>query len=315
VDEFTFIRDHLAKLSGDGAHGLTDDCAYIEMGQGRTLVISTDTSVEGVHFPKKMRGASASERAMRVALSDLAAKGAKPTGYFVNLTLPRDLDDLHVRALAQGLSDAKDAFGGALLGGDTTRHDGPLIITVTALGEIGFAPPLRGNTKVGEQIWLSGPIGDAALGLRYVQGHPPLDNPSGQDLYLWENAYLRPEPRFDVQAAIEHCATAAIDISDGLIADAGHIARASAVKLQLLAGKVPLSGTSERYIGGDQARLIELLTAGDDYQVLICAKPEAQKWLYDSPFEYIGKVAEGEGVELLDVQGEPIPIARAGYKH
>jgi len=313
MDEFAFIRDHLAKLAGPGSESLSDDCAWLPTTDG-WQVISTDTSVEGVHFPKGMRGASASERAVRVALSDIAAKGAELIGIFVNLTLPKNLDDKWAIALTQGLSDAKNEFGAHLLGGDTTRHNGPLVITVTALG-MAKTKILRSGASIGDQIWVSGPVGDAALGLKYMQGDVPLPDPTGADLFLWEEAYLRPVPRFDLKTEIAKLATASVDVSDGLIADAGHIAEASSTRVQLKANEIPLSETSKRWVGNDPKRLIELLTAGDDYQVLICTKPTAAKWLYDSAFTYIGDVREGSGVELIDRVGEIIPVLQSGYTH
>ena len=309
MNEFAFIRDHLAGFAGAGAEGLRDDCAYIADGNG-WIVISTDTSIEGVHFPATVKGAATTERAVRTALSDLAAKAAAPIGMLVNLTLPRDMEDMWVAALAIGIRAGAESCRCPLLGGDTTRHDGPLVISVTALGR---APRkmLRSNARVGDGVWLSGPVGDAALGLKYLQGHPPMPTLTGDDLYLWEEAFLRPVPRFDCAALLNQHARATIDISDGLLADADHVARASEVGVVVEAHSVPLSDTSRRYADGTQQRLIELLTAGDDYQVLMTTDAD----LPGTAFTRIGDVVAGEGVTLLDADGTAIPVKNLGYTH
>ena len=301
MDEFAFIRDHLAPWSGAGAEGLADDVARF----GDGFVVSTDTCVEGVHFPRLVRGAAASERAVRVAASDLAAKGAEPVGMLCNLSLPRDMEDKWVVALAQGLRDGSEALGLPLLGGDTVRHDGKLSVTVTVIGR--EARSLKRSGAVpGQGVYLSGPVGDAYLGLHYFQGRPPMPDPTGDDLYLWEEAFLRPRPRFDLREVLQG-ASASIDVSDGLVADAGHVARASGVGLDIELERVPFSDTCRRWMGGSVERAVELITAGDDYEVL---------WTADGADAVrIGTVCEGEGVRVLDADGAEVPIAEAGWNH
>jgi len=309
MGEFAFIRDHLAPFAGEGSEGLTDDCAYLPDGDG-WLAISTDTSIEGVHFPHTVKGAAASERAVRTALSDLAAKAATPIGMCVNLTLPKTMEDLWVNALALGLEEASRVCGCPLLGGDTTRHDGKLVISVTAIGRT-QRKMLRLSARAGDGIWLSGPVGDAALGLRYLQGDPPMQNLTGDDLYRWEEAFLRPIPRFDIASTLLAHARATIDISDGLLADAKHVATASGVALHVQADAIPFSDTSMRYIDGERSRLVELATAGDDYQVLVTTDAD----LSGANFTRIGDVVEGEGVALMDGDGYTISVDRLGYTH
>lgn len=308
MNEFTFIRDHLAAIAGEGAEQLSDDCAWLPLGEG-WLALSTDTSIEGVHFPKGMRGASATERAVRVALSDIAAKAATPVGVMVNLSLPNEIDPKWMTALAKGLSDASAAFDVPLLGGDTTRYDGPLVISVTVLGRV-QKKILRSGAGVGQHVFLTGPIGDAALGLRYVQGASTLSNPTGEELYVWEEAYLRPEPAFAYRDMLEMHALASIDISDGLIADAGHVAKASAVQIVIEADAIPLSNGSRRYVGSNLQRLVELATAGDDYCVLFTSTVGEIEGCVR-----IGHVTTGEGVTLLTENGAVIDVPNPGYEH
>ena len=305
--EFDFIQTCLAPIAGDGAEALADDCAWLGS-DGNWLAISTDTSVEGVHFPKGMRGASATERAARTALSDLAAKAADPIGMFVNLTLPHDLDPRCLQGLALGLAEVRDLFGATLLGGDTTRSDGPLTISVTVLGRA-ERKLLRSGARPGQGVYLSGPIGDSALGLRYLRGEPAYQNPSGADLAYWEEAYLRPEPEFRLRDTLRACATSSIDISDGLLADARHIAQASGVRLELVAWDVPLSPQSRRYVGDDEGHLVDLLTAGDDYRIVFTSAHDI------ADATRIGTVSEGEGLALLGKDGHPIPVIREGWEH
>lgn len=308
MDEFDFIRTHLASIAGQGAEDLRDDCAWLG-GEGNWLVLSTDTSVEGVHFPKGHRGASASERAVRIALSDIAAKAADPVGMLVNLSLPHDMSAQWLGGLALGLKESVEVFGCPLLGGDTVRYDGPLAIAVTILGRTP-RKIVRSGAREGEYLYVDGAIGDAYLGLRYMRGNPAYADPSGLDLHIWEEAYLRPSPGFEARDMLRACATASIDVSDGMLADAEHIAAASAVGLRIEAWEVPLSRQSERYVSKDMAKLVELLSAGDDYRVLFTSAEPAL-----SGATRIGVVVEGVGVTLCDVEGRSVPFQRGGWEH
>ena len=306
MDEFAFIREHLAPFAGRAGEGLSDDCAWLPDGED-WLVVSTDTSVEGVHFPRGRRGAAFSERAVRVALSDLAAKAARPVGVMVGLCLPRDIDRRYVPALALGIREACEAFGAPLIGGDTTSHDGPLVANVTVLGRAS-RKVLREGARVGEGVWLTGPVGDASLGLGYLQGDLPLPDPSGEQLHVWENAYLRPEPAFGHASAIAS-ASASIDVSDGLLADLGKVAEASGVALEIVADTIPLSDATRGFVNGDVGRLVRLATAGDDYAVAFTHAGEPEGALR------IGRVVSGAGVRLLDADGGEVEVERLGYSH
>ena len=309
MDERALIA-RLAPFAAPASHGLGDDCAWLPQGEGRWLVVSSDSSVAGVHFPPAVRGAAASERAVRTAASDLAAKGATPIGMLSSLHLPHSMESIWVEAVALGVADAAQALRLPLLGGDTVRHGGPLAISVTVLGEVERAAPLlRSGARPGDGVWASGPIGEGAFGLRYLQGDPGLPDPTGDDLLRWEEKFLRPEPRFDLRAGLG-AATASLDISDGLVADARRLAEASGVGLAVEAAAVPLTDTSRRWVGGDPGRWTALATAGDDYELLVTfpAGHSPHGWTR------IGEVVPGEGAQFL-WQGAPLSIASGGWEH
>ena len=304
MDEHRFIDSVLRPFAGIGSEGLDDDCAWIEVGE-RWLVVSTDTSVEGVHFPRSVQGAAATERAVRVALSDIYAKAAEPIGFVVAVSAPRSADDLMMRAYGAGLEQVSLSLGVPMLGGDTVRHGGVLSVTVTA---IGWAPRklLRSGAACGDNIWVSGAIGPASLGLRYLQGDVGLPDPTGDELVSWEEAFLR--PTVGAVAALEW-ATSSIDVSDGLLADLNHIADASGVRCEISSQSIPF-GPAQRYaeiVGAVE----DLVTAGDDYAVVFTSKPSAVV----GGATRIGTVKEGSGVCLLDGRGRDITPAKLGYSH
>ena len=304
MNEFSFIREYLASVAGDGSEQLKDDCAWVKLAKD-WLVVSTDTSIEGVHFPKTVKGAALTERAVRIAASDIACKGADPIGMLVAMTLPHNLDPRLPRGYVLGLDEVSNALCMPLLGGDTTRHDGPLSLTVTVLGATS-RKLLRSGAKDGDGLFLSGPIGDAALGLRYMSGKPA--DGDGQAFAVWEEAFLRPDIDFALGKRIASVATATIDVSDGLLADAEHIADASNVRLVVEAESVPFSKSTAPYAASSREALLELVTAGDDYRILFTAPPDCALG------HRIGHVEAGQGVRLCS-GGEDITPDRLGYEH
>ena len=304
MDEREFIDTLLRPLGGQGSENFDDDCAWVQVGD-RWLVVSTDTSIERVHFPSTVKGAAATERAVRIALSDIYAKAASPIGYLAALSVPRSCPDIMLAAYAAGLQEASDSLGVPLIGGDTTRHDGALTITVTAIGWAGRRL-LRNGASVGDGIWITGPVGMSALGLKYLQGDVSLPKPSGEELVSWEDAFLRPD--IGLVADLE-LATASIDVSDGLLADVNQIAKSSGVGCDLRAPDIPF-GSAERYVRSVQG-LQELVTAGDDYVVAFTAPPDSQP----KESKRIGVVTKGTGVRLLDRNGADITPIRLGYSH
>lgn len=290
--EFELIRRFLAPLAtAAGAGGLEDDAALIDAPEGRRLVVTTDTMVEGVHFPGDGPPGLIARRLLRTNLSDLAAMAARPEGYLLNLALPGRIDDAWLEGFAAGLAADQEAFGLSLFGGDTVATPGALTLTVTAFGSAA-APVRRSGATPGERVFVTGPVGDGHFGLKAIRGD--LDAPR-----LAERYWL-PTPRFGAAEGT----TAAADISDGLIADLGHICRASGVGAVIDLEAVPLS--PEVAALGAGARL-EALTGGDDYELVFTAR--------ESAAIPVGRVVAGEGVTVLDAGGEPVPLARQGYTH
>lgn len=266
LGEFSLIARHFAPLAGEGALGLTDDAALLTPPPGRDLVLSADAMVAGVHFLPGDPADLVARKLLRVNLSDLAAKGAVPLGYLLTLSAPRETPDSWFAAFAAGLAEDQRAFGVALLGGDTTSTSGPVSLSLTIIGHVApGAMVRRDGARPGDGVWVTGTIGDGALGLAAAQGR--LSDPSG---FLLDR-YRLPRPR--VGLAIAGVASAGMDVSDGLVQDLGHICRASGVAAAIEAERVPLSEAA-RAAGPDW--LETCLTSGDDYELLLAAPPERE---------------------------------------
>ena len=290
--EFELIRRFLAPLAtAAGAGRLEDDAAFLDTPDDGWLVVTTDTMVEGVHFPGDGPPGLIARRLLRCNLSDLAAMGAQPEGYLLNLALPGRIDDPWLEAFAAGLAEDQQAFAISLLGGDTVATPGALTLTVTAFGPAS-TPVRRSGARPGDRVFVTGPIGDGCFGLKAVRGE--IDAPR-----LAERYWL-PSPRFGAAEG----AAAAADISDGLVADLGHICRASGVAAVIDLEAVPLS--PEVAALGPEARL-EALTGGDDYELVLAAR--------ESAAIPVGRIVSGEGVTVIDSAGQPVPLARQGYRH
>jgi thiamine-monophosphate kinase len=351
ADEFDVIRTLFAPLATDaGARALVDDVAVIEA-RGK-LVVTTDAIVEGVHFLANDPIDTVAMKALRVNVSDLVAKGAKPTAALLTLAWPqtRSADEIAVFAAALG-RDLKN-FGMTLLGGDTVSTPGPLTVSITAFGEpLGERVPSRADASVGEDVWLvGGEIGSAWLGLQLRSGRMAFDElrrdrdeeiaredsramagamPAyltlpGQDFdaeAAWlQSAYLAPFVRTECAAIVSRFASASMDVSDGLIADAEKLAAASNVALILRANDIPFSIPAQRwaFTGGDFRKLI---TGGDDYVVLFTAPESARDAIAAAEgdkalrLSRVGSVVEGMGVIVADAQGAPIAMPASGYSH
>ena len=317
--EFDFIAQYLAPLSAgyDGAFGLTDDAAVLAGEPG--YVITTDTLVQGRHFRMLEAWDLVARKAIRVNLSDLAAMGGRPHAIMLSITWPESVSDVRMQRFAEGLKTDLEAFDIPLIGGDTTRGGELLVVTVTAIGTAA-CPLRRSGGQAGHNVYVSGTIGDATLGLEADR----LTVLTGVHRAIVEDRYLLPTPRLALAAGLEGLANAAIDVSDGLVADAGHLARASGFKLELEIGKIPLSSAASTWmrIQPDQNEaLIKLATGGDDYELLFSAAPEkhddilaAAKRSGDKVTR-IGRLVEGEGVEVRAANGEILQILRAGFTH
>ena len=325
LDEFGEIARLFLPLTRGApeALGLEDDAAAIPFGDGRTLVITTDTLVAGVHAPFDERPDLFARKLLRVNLSDLAAKGAQPFGWFLNVAWPDDYDSSARSAFAEGLAQDTAAFGLRLLGGDTVRTGGPLTASVTMLGSCpanGFTP--RAGALAGDVLLVSGTIGDGALGLDVALGR--MEAPLGAATRAWlHDRYRLPQPRLNLAAVVRDHAGACADVSDGLLADAGRIAAASGLAVTVDLDALPLSAAASEWLGSqaDAAAVrLRLATGGDDYELVCACRPERVAGLQaaakaaGTPFEVIGRFHAGEGVTAT-FDGEVLAPASLGYRH
>jgi thiamine-monophosphate kinase len=312
--ETALIESLRALPSHEGARGLEDDAAVLPFPIGRDLVLTKDMIVEGVHFLPSDPPGDVAWKLVAVNLSDLAAKGATPFGVLTGYALG-DSDEWDA-AFVAGLGRALDHFGVALLGGDTVRmpEGAPRALSLTALGHIvpGTAPDRRA-AKAGDMLWVSGTIGDAGAGLQIAR------NDDGPRLLL--KRYRLPMPRLALGKLIAPHVHAMMDVSDGLLIDAGRIAAASHVGLTIRLDAVPLSLPLVEFVGNTQETRLAAATAGDDYELLFTAPPEAQDLLQALAVEArigitrIGDVTSGHGLNLLH-HGEILALPdRLGYLH
>ena len=318
--EFDLIAQSLAPLS-DAAHGLglTDDAALFELTPGHSAVLSTDTLVAGVHFLPDDPPRGIARKVLRVNLSDIAAMGAVPKGYLLNLSLPDDVTDTWFDAFVAGLAADQKEFRVTLLGGDTVRTSGPFTVSVTAVGEVRLGRAIkRAGARIGDVVLVTGTIGDAVIGLRVLTEKATL-GPANAKFAL--DRYRLPQPRTSIGPYLVGLASAAIDVSDGLIGDLGHICETSSVAATILAAAVPLSPAGQAAIDAGQLTVSEAVTGGDDYELLFCAPPEARDALsrlsatLNVAITEIGEITTGAGVELIDGNGEVVVIDRPGYTH
>jgi|CXWL01.1.fsa_nt_gi thiamine-monophosphate kinase len=321
ADEFDIIKRLFAPLAGAGARGLIDDAAVLG-----DFVVTTDAIVEGVHFLPGDPIETIAQKALRVNISDLTAKGAKPVGVLLTLIWPKQRDASEIEAFTRGLGEDLRRYDVPLLGGDTTSTDGPLTVSVTAFGKpLGPRTPARADAQAGEQLWVTGAIGDGFLGLRALRDPPallgaaPADRVDAHAAHV-RAAYRTPEPPVRFASALARFASASMDVSDGLIADAGKIAAASNVAIRIDAESIPLSAAGHAYIAGGGA-LADLITGGDDYQALFTASSELRGQIMQAAREtetnvaLIGDITTGAGVRVTGAGGIELPIAASGHAH
>ena len=320
--EFDLIERFFRPLSraAPGAFALGNDGALLTPPAGASLVVTKDLMVAGVHYPEGEEPATVARRLLRVNLSDLAAMGAAATAYALGLALPEDVADAWAEAFAAGLARDQDAFGVALIGGDTVATKGPAVLSLTAFGTVADGACLtRAGAGEGDDIYVSGTVGDATLGLRAVRGE--LANLTPEDHAALAERFRLPEPRLALGAALVGVATCAIDVSDGLVADLGHICAESGVAARFAAAAVPLSAAAKRAIDRGEAAIADLMTGGDDYELLFCAPLskrgaiEALGHRLELAVSRIGTIEHGQGVTVVDADGRPLALGRAGYTH
>jgi thiamine-monophosphate kinase len=291
-----------------GAFGLLDDAATIPSRPGFDLVVTKDAVVEGVHVPVGEAPGLIARKLVRVNLSDLAAKAAEPMGCFLAVAWPAGLGAEARADFADGLGRDLRAFGLPLLGGDTVTTPGPFWASLTAMGWVPQGRMVRRDgARPGDTLWVSGTIGDGVLGLAAARGDLP--DPDG-----WlAGRYRLPTPRLDLRPVLRARASAAADVSDGLVADAGHIAAASGVRLLIDLDRLPLSAAGRGWLERQPDRagaLLALATGGDDYEV-VCAAPAGEPL---AGFTAIGEAVAGEGVEAT-AGGRVLDPGAGGWRH
>jgi thiamine-monophosphate kinase len=309
LSEFELIETLFAPLAASpGAFGLKDDAAVIAPRAGFDLVVTTDAIIAGIDFFAGDPAGSVAKKVLRVNLSDLAAKGAEPFAYLLTLMIPNGADESYLKAFAAGLAEDQNSFGVALLGGDMSSTSGPLSISVTAFGYVPEGRMIRRNgAQIGDAVFVTGTIGDSGGGLAVLKGEAKSDHAA--ELIA---RYRIPEPRVAFVRAVRN-ASSSIDVSDGLLADLGHIAEASRVRIVVEAERIPRSPALTAFWGNGSDAILRAATAGDDYEIAFTASGPIQDT--STPVTCIGRVESGSGVVLLDGQGCEIVVARAGYRH
>ncbi|MFO1157892.1 MAG: thiamine-phosphate kinase [Reyranellaceae bacterium] len=315
IGEFELIARYFAPLAKGfaGAGGLKSDNAILASDARHDLVVKTDTVVSGVHFLADERPELVAVKALRVCLSDLAAGGAAPFVYQLSLALPQAWTEAWIARFARGLAADQRRYGILLCGGDTVVSPGPLTLTITAFGRVPRGRGLtRAGARAGDALWVSGTIGDGALGLRAARGQ--------LDSATLERRYRQPQPRTTLGPRLVGIASAAADVSDGLLADAGHIGDASRLGVIIERERVPLSAAARRTIIADPDLWADILGGGDDYELVIAVPPRKQGALQNAakaagvPVTRIGALVAGRGVQLT-IDGRPARTAREGYVH
>lgn len=320
--EFDLIARYFAPLAGPEGLGLKDDAALLTPPEGEDLVLTADANVVGVHILPDAPADIVARRLLRTNLSDLAAKGARPLGYLLTLALPADIDAAWVEAFAAGLARDQADYGLNLFGGDTVSTPGPVVASITAFGAVASGRMLRREGAApGDALFVTGSIGDGAFGLEAASGG--LTDLTAEHRAFLADRYLLPRPpvAFGQALAASGLATAAADVSDGLIADAGHVAEASGVAIDVAAAATPFSPAAQAVLAAAPARLAEALTGGDDYEIVFAAPPDAEAALRrlaeeaDTVVTRIGDVRKGAGVRALAVDGAELPLDRRGFEH
>ena len=321
-DEFELIAKYFAPLAkgAPGALGLTDDAAIVDLPPGERLVVAVDALVAGVHFLAGDPPGDIARKIVRVNLSDLAAMGARPVGLLLSAVFPEDMTGDWLEGFAQGLKSDVEEFAVPLMGGDMVSSPGPLTLSLTALGAVPAAGALtRAGACPGDGIYVTGTIGDGVLGLEVARGG--LKNLAPGPRHALLKRYRKPEPRLAFGARLVDIGHAAIDVSDGLLADLEHICACSGVGARIAAGKVPVSPAAESVLELDPGRLSDFLGGGDDYELLFTASPESETDLHAIGEELglgvtrIGVITEGSGLEVEDAEDLDLSLERLGFKH
>jgi thiamine-monophosphate kinase len=299
---------------------LSDDAAVMAVPNGHEIVVTKDMLVEGVHFLRDDPAHLVARKALRVNLSDLAAKGAQPRSYLLGLSLAPWIGDEWLARFASGLGEDQKRFAVTLSGGDTTATSGPFTVSVTAFGIVPCGRMIRRKgARPRDAVFVSGTIGDAGAGLAVLKGEGV--GLSDLDRSALISRYQLPEPRVSLGPQLLGLASSALDVSDGLLADLGHIANVSEVRIAIDAGRIPVSSSTRALWGQGQEAVIRAATSGDDYEIAFTAPASARSRLEELSrtsgvaISEIGRVEAGSGVHLLDQRGKEIPVPRTGFTH
>jgi len=318
IDLFRPMARHPAAL------GLIDDCAALTPEPGTDLVLKADAIVGTVHFFADDPADDVARKALRVNLSDLAAKGAKPIGFLLSLALPHDIAPAWLGEFARGLGGDAEAYDCPLLGGDTVSTPGPVMISIAVFGSVPTGTMVRRDAaRAGDHVVVTGTIGDASLGLRLRQDATTaarwgLDPAQTQHLI---GRYRRPQPRNVLAEAIHGHARASMDVSDGLVGDLGKMCSASGVAATIEAARVPLSDAARVALAADPTLIEPILTGGDDYEILATVAAsqlgplQAAAAAAGVAVTAIGRIGDGPGVQVFDDDGKVLAFRQGSYSH
>jgi thiamine-monophosphate kinase len=321
LGEFERIARFFAPLAGPGALNLTDDVALIDGPAGEQYVLTTDTIIEGVDYFSDDPPFQVAQKLLRVNLSDLAAKGASPFGYLLTTALPQTRGEAWLEEFAKGLAADQKEFGVTLLGGDSSGTPGPPTLSATLIGRVAAGRAiLRSGAKAGDILYVSGTLGDAALGLALRKGEFGGSLSAEERDYLI-NRYRLPQPRATLGQKLVGIASAMIDISDGFLADLGHLCAASKLSARIPADTLPVSPAARAAIASNAGFNSAVIAGGDDYELLFTAPPQRAAELGGAMKDAgvtvtaLGSMAQGIGAVVLGPNGQPIILDKAGYAH
>ncbi len=313
--EFELIARYFNRPARNAVLGVGDDCALVDVANGMDLACSVDTMVAGTHFFPDVDPENLGHKALAVNLSDMAAMGAMPYWALLALTLPA-VNHEWLEKFAKGFFDLASEFDVSLIGGDTTR--GHLSMTVTIMGEVPAGAALkRSGARAGNDIWVSGTVGDAALAVAHRHGRLVLE---ADDYHEAVMRLYEPTPRVKLGQALRGLATSAIDISDGLLADLGHICKLSKVAATVELESIPVSSIGAKHLGSKEG-LSAIVAGGDDYELCFTAPTNARESIEELTdvlgvnLTRIGQVGSGSGVKLLDESGRAVAPDARGFDH
>ena len=321
--EFDLIARYFAPLAANapGALGLRDDAATFQPPAGMDLVFTTDALTADLHFLRSDPPDLIARKMLRQNLSDLAGKGARPLGYLMTTALDDGVDEAWIAKFTEGLAQDQAEFDIALWGGDTTRTPGPLALTATLIGAVPTGRALRrGGARPGDRILVTGTIGDGYFGLAAHRGELNLEEPARR---LLAQRYLLPQPRVALgrMLAEQGLAHAGMDISDGLVADLGHMCAASSCGAEVAVASVPLSDAVADLVAGEPGLITTAITGGDDYELLLAVPSDRVEAVLEAAqrsgtaIAEIGSIVQESGLTFRDRDNQPLAFEKAGFTH